>query len=142
MRLLIFELRPPVLEEEGLAGALESRLYAVERRAGLKADLRVEIEERLPLPVEEGLYRIAQEALNNALKHAHPEHIRIHLRETDRVVRMGVVDNGVGFDVEHLPVGRGMGLSLMKERAEKMGGRLRVESKPGEGTKVIVEVDV
>ena len=70
MRLLIFELRPPLLEKEGLEAALQARLDAVEGRAGLKTELHVGISERLPGNIEEGFYRIAQEALNNVLKHA------------------------------------------------------------------------
>ncbi|NIR15549.1 MAG: histidine kinase, partial [Desulfobacterales bacterium] len=71
MRLLVYELRPLALRNEGLIGALQQRLDAVERRAGIDARLIVDGEVILPSPVEENLFRIAQEALNNALKHAH-----------------------------------------------------------------------
>ena len=81
MRLLIFELRPPLLEKEGLAAALQARLDAVEGRAGLKTELQVEISERLPGNIEEGFYRIAQEALNNVLKHAHARRVLIELEK-------------------------------------------------------------
>ena len=70
MRLLIFELRPPVLEKEGLEAALQARLDAVEGRAGLKTELNVTLGDRLPGDIEDAFYRIAQEALNNVLKHA------------------------------------------------------------------------
>lgn len=70
MRLLIFQLRPPDLEKDGLVTVLRNRLEAVEARAGLATEFNVDREVRLPLEVEESLYRIAQEALNNALKHA------------------------------------------------------------------------
>ncbi len=100
MRLLIFELRPPVLEAEGLAAALEMRLYAVEKRAGLKADIHSEIEGRLPLDVEDGLYRIAQEVLNNALKHAQAKHIWVRLLQDGEIVRLEIKDDGRGFDLD------------------------------------------
>lgn len=70
MRLLVYKLRPPALEKEGLVGAIQQRLGAVERRAGVKAQLIASDPITLSAPLEEGLYRIAQEALNNALKHA------------------------------------------------------------------------
>jgi signal transduction histidine kinase len=140
MRLLIFELRPPVLEKEGLAAALEARLYAVERRAGLKAELRSEIDGKLPLEVEDGLYRIAQEALNNALKHSQAGHIRVHLRQEGRVVTMEIADDGRGFELQPGRESGGMGLSSMEERARTMGGKFAIESEPGDGTRIFVEV--
>ena len=84
MRLLIFELHPPALEQEGLVTALQVRLAAVEARAGLQTELTVEGERRLPIVIEQELYRIAQEALNNVMKHARAQHVTIRLQFTDR----------------------------------------------------------
>jgi signal transduction histidine kinase len=141
MRLLIHELRPPVLEAQGLAAALRLRLGAVEGRAGLVTELVVEPEpaERLPGALEQELYRVAQEALNNALKHGKPGRIVVCLRQLERRVCLEIADDGVGFDVAARADG-GMGLRGMRERVERLGGRLDIESAPGLGTRVRVEV--
>jgi GAF domain-containing protein/ligand-binding sensor domain-containing protein len=144
MRLLVYELRPPVLEEEGLVAALQARLQAVEGRAGLSTEFKAEGEYPLPPAIEEGLYRIAQEALNNALKHANARSVRVHLAHhpSEGIVSLGVVDDGVGFDPATARARGGVGLSAMEERAEEMGGRLSVGSASGRGTKVLVEVSL
>ena len=140
MRLLIFELRPSVLESEGLRTALRARLEAVEERAGLEVAFQVRGERALPSRVEEGLYRIAQEALNNALKHACAQKVTVSLELGGRVAVMEIVDDGCGFDPETAVEGGGLGLDGMIERAAQMGGELALESQPGAGTRVRVEV--
>ena len=141
MRLLIFELRPSVLEGEGLVPALRARLEAVEERAGLTVAFRVEGDGIIvPAPVEEGLYRIAQEALNNALKHACARRVEVSLElAPDRAV-LEIVDDGCGFEPSTAVEGGGLGLDGMIERAEKMGGELILDSAPDAGTRVRVEV--
>ena len=141
MRLLIFELRPPVLEE-GLVSALQARLEAVESRAGLKTEFNFEGEIRLPPEIEEGLYRIAQEALNNALKHAQAHGITVSLRHVphQRIVVLEIADDGMGFDPAVARDQGGMGLRGMEERAAQFGGQLTIQSRPGAGTSVRVEV--
>jgi len=141
MRLLIFELRPLILEEVGLVAALQTRLEAVEGRAGLKVDFEVAVEERLPSQIEMGLYRIAQEALNNALKHAQAQHIAVSLRQDGGTVVLEIADDGVGFDPSTAVEFGGLGLEGIEERAEEMGARLTMESSPGAGATVRVEVD-
>ena len=142
MRLLIFQLHPPVLEAEGLVAALQARLAAVEGRAGLQTEFRVEGERRLPIAVEEELYWIAQEALNNVRKHAAARRVTVHLRFTASTLLLEVTDDGVGFDPQAVRAeGRGGGgLRSIAERAERVGGRLAHESRPGEGTQLRVEV--
>jgi signal transduction histidine kinase len=142
MRLLIHELRPPVLAEEGLVGALQARLLAVEGRAGLETEFKAELEERLPIEVEEGLYRIAREALNNALKHAQASTITVRLYHTppDGKLTLEILDDGIGFDPVAAREEGGLGLSAMEERAAELGGKLTVESRPQGGTRVQVEV--
>ena len=86
MRLLIFELRPPALEKSGLVAALQARLEAVEGRGGMQTELQVEgahEADRVPLAIQEELYQIAREALNNVLKHAHAQHVRVHVQFKD-----------------------------------------------------------
>jgi signal transduction histidine kinase len=142
MRLLVYQLRPLALQREGLVGALQQRLDAVEGRVGVEARLLAEELVELPAPVEEGLYRIAQEALNNALKHAAATLVTVYIRAEDERVELEVVDDGQGFDPDTLSDRGGMGLASMRERAEKLGGSLTVLSALGEGTRVKVSVEV
>jgi signal transduction histidine kinase len=139
MRLLLFELRPPLLQERGLAAALQTRLRAVEARAGLVTEFEGEDVRRLRPEVEQELYRIAQEALNNVLKHAHASRVTVRLDAADGHAALEIADDGVGFDPS-LRGGDGFGLPGMRERVERLGGTLRVESAPGAGTRVRVEV--
>jgi len=144
MRLLIFQLHPPVLEAEGLVAALQARLAAVEDRAGLQTHFRVEGERRLPIAIEEDLYWIAQEALNNVRKHAEATHVTVHLHFTAQSVRLDVVDDGVGFDLPSVrKEGRGGGgLRSIAERTARLGGRHTYESVLNEGTRLTVEVNL
>jgi PAS domain S-box-containing protein len=142
MRLLVYELRPPALEREGLVGAIQQRLGAVERRAGVKAHLLVDDMVRLPASVEEELYRIAQEALNNALKHATATSVTVRIRIVNEHVELEIVDDGIGFDPATTGNGGGMGLANMRERVEKLGGTFQVASALGQGTKVSVNVKI
>jgi signal transduction histidine kinase len=142
MRLLIFQLHPPMLESEGLVAALQARLAAVEERGGLQTHLRVEGERRLPIAIEEDLYWIAQEALNNVRKHAAARHVTVHLHFTATTTRLDVIDDGVGFDPEDVRAqGRGTGgLRSMAERTVRLNGKLTYESGPNQGTRLTVEV--
>ncbi len=142
MRLLIFQLHPPVLEAEGLVAALQARLAAVEGRAGLQTEFRVEGERRLPIAIEEELFWIAQEALNNVRKHAAARRVTVHLHFTASTIDLEVADDGVGFDLQAVrSEGRGSGgLRSIAERAARVGGRLTHESQPGKGTRLHVEV--
>ena len=140
MRLLIFQLHPPVLETEGVVAALQARLAAVEGRAGLQAELHVEGERRLPIAIESELYWIAQEALNNVRKHAAARHVIVHLHFTAATVSLDVSDDGVGFDPQAVPAIRRGGMRTIAERAARVGGKLIYKSTPGAGTRVKVEV--
>jgi signal transduction histidine kinase len=146
LRLILFELRPLELEHAGLVEALRQRLEAVERRAGLEAQLQVEasapwLEQVLQQPrVEETLYRIAQEALNNALKHAGAYAVAVTLRAEGERLLFEVADNGRGFDPAAAAERGGQGLANMRERAAKVGGQFTLHTAPGEGTRVCVEL--
>jgi len=142
MRLLVYQLRPLVLKREGLVGALQERLDAVEKRAGVDARLLVEGPVALPPVVEDELYRIAQEALNNALKHAAPTTVKVTVRAVDNHTSLVVQDNGRGFDPRCAALEGGMGLVSIQERAEKLGGSLSIMSRPGEGTTVKIDLEV
>ena len=144
IRLMIFELRPPILQAEGLPAALLARLATVERRSGIRTRVEVEDFGRLPAAVENGLYRIAQEALNNVLKHAQAREVTLVLRRENDRVYLEVVDDGIGFEPDLLSptssVHGGLGLHSMTERASQMGGEIQVHSEPGKGTRICVEV--
>jgi signal transduction histidine kinase len=140
MRLLIFELRPPILEQVGLAAALQARLNAVEGRANLQTRLIADGVGDLPSPVEQALYRIAQEALNNALKHAHAKHITVQLRQAQSSVELEVIDDGLGFDPAVARANGGLGLRGIAERVAQLDGSLILQSASGAGTRLRVEL--
>lgn len=141
MRLLLFRLHPPVLEEEGLVAALQTRLEAIEARAGLQIDLQVEGENGLPIALEDELYKIAQEALNNVVKHAKAEEVSLHLRFTTQACWLTIHDDGVGFDPAKAQRTGGLGLRGIRERVAQIGGTLSLESTPeGGGTTLQVMV--
>jgi len=140
MRLLIFELRPPILEKEGLVAALQTRLEMVEGRSGLQTEFNAEEIGQLPPEIEEGFYRIAQEVLNNTLKHAQAHKVSVHLCREEQKVILEIADDGIGFDPTTIRRKGGLGLEGMEERVALMGGQLTVHSKPDEGTTVRVEV--
>jgi signal transduction histidine kinase len=140
MRLLIYELRPAVLDEEGLTGALQKRLDAVERRSGMKANLNADENLALPGWMEAEIYRIAEEALNNVLKHARASRVDVSLKSDSQILVFKVVDDGVGFDLEQAQNQGGHGLASLRERVEKINGRLTITSSGQSGTEINVEV--
>jgi len=139
IRLFIHQLRPSVLEQEGLIGAIHLRLAAVEGRADIRTSLLADDTLRLPAAVEEALYQTAQEALNNTLRHAHATSVAVTLRQCDDGVLLEICDNGCGFAPDAPRTG-GMGLENMQARAEALGGTLTIRSAPGQGTTVRVTV--
>jgi signal transduction histidine kinase len=138
MRLLLFELRPPRLEEHGLAAALQSRLRAVEARAGLVTSFDCRGDGRLPAEAEHELYRLILEALNNVLKHAQARHVRVRLDLGGEHVKVEVCDDGSGL--EPSTERHGYGLPGMRERAHRLGGTLSIQSSSESGTCVRVDV--
>jgi signal transduction histidine kinase len=140
MRLLVYELRPLALSDTGLEGALQQRLDTVERRSGVEVRLSIAQELELPAVVEEELFWIAIEALNNALKHANPTTVTVALRMDEQreipCIALEIADDGIGFDPDAKIDEGGLGLISMQERVEKLGGELNILSAPGEGTQV------
>lgn len=136
MRLLVYELHPLSLQREGLLTAVQRRLEAVEKRAGVEAVLLVEGAPQLDVTAAEELYRVIQEALNNALKHAAASAVSVRVGAAGDQFVLEITDNGRGFDPQAVADQGGIGLSSMRERIERLGGRLEIASSPGTGTVV------
>jgi signal transduction histidine kinase len=142
LRHLLFDLRPPVLDEQGLGPALRAFLENAQGtfRWVVEDDLAVQPSPQTRLI----LYRIAQEALTNVRKHASAEHVRVRLSESEGGAAMEIIDDGVGFQPQDALVAAPghMGLAAMRERAEMAGGRCELHSLPGQGTTLDVWLPV
>jgi len=140
VRRLAVELRPKALDDFGLVPALERLVETFREQTGIEVDLEPRLgEERLPSDVETTLYRITQEALTNVVKHAHAKRVSIVLTRRDGSISAVIEDDGQGFQ-ERQGSGNGLGLLGMQERVALVDGRLSVESSPGSGTTLSVEV--
>jgi GAF domain-containing protein len=140
MRALIFQLRPMALQEEGLVSALKKHVAALHSRHNQVVELHISGEERrLSAGVEEAAFRVVQESLNNVIKHARATSTRVDLEFGPDCLRVRTTDNGVGFD-QSSPRPQTMGMSSMRERAEAVSGMVRIESRPGAGTRVVAEL--
>jgi signal transduction histidine kinase len=145
LRRMTRALRPIYLEDLGLVTALEMLAREVSQSAPLQVEFRkLGVEQRLTNEVELALYRIAQEALNNVLRHANAAHARLQIVYEDREVALAVEDNGAGFQVPKIPTDFApdghFGLLGIRERAELIGARLEVDSAQGKGTRLRVRV--
>ena len=144
IRDVLAELRPPMLDDCGLMDTLD--WYA--NRFGAHVGLAITVQgqpftPRLALSVENALFRIAQEALTNAVKHAQATQVTLSIEADSQFVRLIVADNGIGFEpTQMLPsvTKQGWGLCIMRERATMVGGHCSVTAQPGQGTRVVVEV--
>jgi len=139
MRALIFELRPDALQQDGLVGILDKQAAALAARHKLNIETDLGSEPDATLEVKEALYRIGQEALHNAVRHAHATTIWVRLNQAGQGLTLEILDNGVGFDPEGSFPGH-LGLQSMRERAARMGAVILVESAPGEGARLQVIV--
>ncbi|HYX82748.1 MAG TPA: sensor histidine kinase [Gemmatimonadales bacterium] len=143
LRHIAYELRPRIVEEIGLVPALEFLSKGIGKRWHLVVDVDAVLERRLPTNVETAVYRIVQEALSNASRHGHANRIVIVLRETRRMLRCTVDDDGVGFDSSSLGPrsdGSGVGLGGIVEQVERLGGSMRIESAPLCGTRLTYSI--
>jgi len=140
MRLMVFELRPPELEAKGFTLALQERLEAVEARTGIESVIEINIKERLSSKLENGLFSIAREALNNILKHSHATKVKITLHKTNGNTIFEIQDNGIGLDALEASKSAGLGIKGMKERADQIGASLTLHNAPESGTLLKVEV--
>ena len=142
VRRLAVELRPAALDDFGLVPAIERLAVMSGEQAGVSIDVRSDLgDRRLPAETETALYRIAQEAMTNVLKHAEAKLVRVHLSRSGRDARLVVQDDGKGFDSGQVRDGS-VGLVGMRERIALLGGRLMIESTEGAGTMLTVEVPI
>lgn len=131
---LIQEMYPLALKEKGLVTSLREYVFEWETRTDIPVSLQAENEKRLPLEVEQAIYRIAQESLANVARHSRASYAEIAVLYSPESVRLDVHDNGQGFDMSRRPLG--IGLRSMQERAESVGGQVSIKSVPGGGTNV------
>ena len=129
-----------MVEEVGLVGALQQRLEAVEQRSGVRVQLTADDDRIIPLAVQNELFRVAEEALNNALKHAYASSLMVRLRTTDATVELDIADNGRGFDPELAALSGGQGLANMRERVGRLGGRFHIDTAAGRETTIRVHL--
>ena len=140
LRNLSHDLRPTVLDNLGLVPALEFLAEKVAKRNGLDVFVTGDASTRLPAAVETALYRIVQEALNNAVKHADASSVRIELQRMPSKVVCSVCDDGVGFDVYQQQGAHGLGLVGIRERLNALGGSLHITSEPRRGTTMQADI--
>ncbi|HLO18585.1 MAG TPA: PAS domain S-box protein, partial [Anaerolineales bacterium] len=139
---IAMSLRPASLDHVGLVAALRQHIDTVSAKHGLKVSFRsMGVEDRLPSNVETVLYRIVQEALTNIVRHAHANQVDVVLTVRDDKLIVIVEDDGVGFDPNAVSTGNHLGLFGMRERTEMIDGKLTIESTPGKGTTIMMEVD-
>ena len=139
LRSVIVHLRPPALDDEGLAVALAKHVDVLRRAHRHAIELDVAGECVVPAAIETDVFRIAQEAISNALRHAGAARVEVRLRCADDALDLVVADDGIGFDAGAAR-SRSLGLTTMAERARAIGGALEIESAPGAGTTVRLEV--
>jgi signal transduction histidine kinase len=135
---LIQELYPLALKEKGLTIALREYIFEWENRTGIQVELKFTGTKKLPLEIEQALYRIVQESLANVARHSQADEVTVSVSYHNSRLDIDIVDNGQGFDIDLQPFG--LGLHSMQERAEMIGGLLRIESSPGQGTHVTIQV--
>lgn len=140
MRTLLLELRPAALEETRLADLLKQLSEAVTGRTGVPVRIQVKDTCELPVNVKVALYRIAQESLNNVMKHARASHVEVSLSgySHENGVLLSVKDDGRGFDLNNVPADR-LGLKIIRERAQAISASLSIETHPDRGTQILVE---
>jgi PAS domain S-box-containing protein len=141
MRALIFELRPESLEMEGLVIALTKQTAALRARQGIEVKFLTCDEPDVPLASKEVLYRIAQEAMQNAVKHARADYLEVRLAYASDWLMLEVSDNGIGFDPTRSFPGH-LGLRSMRERVASLDGKLEIISSPDFGTRILAQIPI
>jgi signal transduction histidine kinase len=143
LRQISHELRPKILDDYGLIPALEFLAAGISQRSKLQISVKGSEKYRLPAPVETALYRIVQEALTNASKHAHATRVTVRVERRTRAILCSIRDDGVGLDRSALANRNkqsGLGLLGIRHRLEPLGGMLKIESEGGHGTHVRISI--
>jgi signal transduction histidine kinase len=142
MRALIYELRPELLEVEGLLAAIKKQILAIETRHSLKVQTRLPVHEpAIGIETKEMIYRTLVEALHNIVKHARASTVSIDIAYDPRALSVTVIDDGIGFDAERIPT-QHFGIRLMKERISQIGGDIVINSEPKTGTRIVITVPI
>jgi two-component system, NarL family, sensor histidine kinase UhpB len=141
VRRIAYELRPPLLDDLGLASAIESEVSAFQKRMGIECEISVRSTEiELDSERSTAIFRIVQEALTNVARHAHATRVEIRLRQSPSEVLLDVRDNGRGITPEQFEDSRTLGLLGMRERVRQFGGTIGIEGVSGRGTIVTVRI--
>jgi len=143
LRRLSHELRPTLLDHLGLVPALRELAQGVSTRSGLAIQVHDATTERLPAAIETALYRIAQEAFTNAIRHSRATRVEVRVAHATSSVHCTITDNGVGFErvtLDNSRAGSGLGLAGMAERLSPLGGSLRIETSPGRGVRLDIHI--
>jgi len=139
---LAWQLRPSVLDDLGLVVALGRYIADFERRYSIQVDFTVHgLDDRLPVTLETSLYRMTQEGLTNVARHAQAHHASVLIDQRNNIIRIIIEDDGVGFNPDAHPFGeKNLGLQGIRERTQLFGGKLTIESQPGQGTSLFIEI--
>ena len=142
VRRISTELRPGVLDAFGLVPAIEWAVQDFTEKCGIGARFEdsLELEPRLSADGDTHVFRIVQEALTNVARHARAKHVSVQLSGTPAGMRLSVTDDGRGFDVAAARFGGSLGLLGMRERARLLGATLEIDSTPGAGTRIVLDV--
>jgi len=135
---LVQEIYPIALQEKGLTAVLREYAFEWGNRNDIKVNLALHKERRLPLGIEQAIYRVTQESLANVARHSHANRVDISLNYNNGLLQLSVADDGRGFDMELK--GHGLGLRSIRERVSSIDGTVQFQSAPGQGTRIIVQV--
>jgi len=143
VRRIALELRPSMLDDLGLEDAMAWHLEEVEKQSGIKTSFKGPGEEwELSEPIKTHLFRIFQESLTNVVRHSKATEARVELTKKDGGLLLTITDNGIGFNPEDIDKGKTLGILGMKERAAIIGATYEIQSKPAEGTRITVTVQL
>jgi len=139
VRNLTMDLRPPILDDFGLTSAIRWYVDGFSRRTNIKVALKLqELDCKFPPEFETAIYRTIQECLTNVAKHSEANRVNVSLDKKNDYLRIIIRDNGIGFDPEIFHFTSGFGLFRLKEKTELLGGKFRISSKKGKGTRVVI----
>jgi PAS domain S-box-containing protein len=144
IRDIMADLHPTILDDYGTVAALRWYAQQFSQRTGIPVEFKgKDLEPLLPIPIRIAVFRTAQEVLNNIAKHARAKQVKINVESNKGTARFIIEDNGIGFDLSQAqsqPNSDSWGLRIMNDRIQNVGGLLKIESKPGQGTRVTIEV--